>query len=318
MPEQQKIDFKPKVLEHVQRNGPCLPVQISKIIEREIYVSSAVLSELVSSKRVLVSAAKFGGSPVYYVPGQEYKLQTMLYPHLKDKEKEAFDLIKRNLVLRDRSQEPAIRVALRNLRDFAVQIEVKEANQSDLYWKWYILPDEEAKSRIIKMMSSFPKSQEAPKPEIKPEIKLEIKQEIKPVAPIKEEIKEEVPEVKEGFFKKIKSKIIRKSKTKDLFEECLYEYLQKNNIKVVSSEIVKKNKEINMVVKLPSVVGDLTMFLKAINKSKVSNTDLLMASNEAQQKHLNTLLLTTGDPGKKAEEFIEKKLNGRLVLRQIK
>src|SRR3989344_5003443 len=237
MEEKQKIDFKPKVLEFVQRNGPSLPIQISKIIERESYISSAVLSELVNAKKIFVSSAKFGGSPLYYVPGQEYKLQSMLYPHLKDKEKEAFDLLKRNLVLRDRDQDPAIRIALRNLRDFAVQIEVKDADRSDLYWKWYILPDEEAKTRIIRMVG-FVKPIEPEKPM---EIMQEKPAEIRVEAP-KIKIEEPKPEEKQSIFKKIRSRISRKKDTKDLFEEKLYKYLSENNIKVVSSEIAKKNK----------------------------------------------------------------------------
>ena len=103
-----------------------------------------------------------------------------------------------------------------------------------------------------------------------------------------------------------------------MFEEKLYKYLNENNIKVVSSEIAKKNKEINMVIKLPSAIGDITMFLKAFNKPKLSNTDLLLASTEAEHRHLNTIVLLTGDPGKKIEEFIEKKLNSRLVIKQLK
>ncbi|MDD5651492.1 MAG: hypothetical protein PHF86_13940 [Candidatus Nanoarchaeia archaeon] len=338
MIDKPKIDFKPRVLEFVNRNGPCLPVQISKIIDREIYVSSAVLSELVNAKRVFVSAAKVGGSPLYYVSGQEYKLAQMLYPHLKDKEKEAFELLKRNLVLKDSNQEPAIRVALRVLRDFAVQIEVKEtADKSEIYWKWYVLPDEEAKTKIISMMGK----RVEPKIEIKEEpIKEEIKEIVKEVErreeikPIKEHIKEEpkeevkhiehhvkkeeIEEPKESIIQKIKSKITRKPKGKDNFEERVYEYLQKNEIKVISSEIVKKNKEINMVIKLPSAIGDLNMYLKAMNKAKLSNTDLLMTNTEAQQKHLSALLLSTGDPGKKIEEFAEKKLSNRIIIKSLK
>jgi len=313
MEEKQKIDFKPKVLEFVQRNGPSLPVQISKIIERESYISSAVLSELANSKKILISHAKFGGSPLYYVPGQEYKLQSMLYPHLKDKEKEAFDLLKKNLVLKDSNLEPAIRVAIRYLRDFAVQIDVNDNNKTQIFWKWYILPDEEAKSKIIKLMGR--------KEEVKPiieqkEIKEIIEEKHEEIKP-KEEVKEIKEEKQESLLQKIKSRIIRKPKSKDMFEERVYEYLQKNQIKVVNSEIIKKNKEINMVIKLPSVVGDLTLFLKALNKAKISNTDLLIVHNEAQQKNMNGLLLTSGSSTKKVEEFIEKRLKGQLILKKL-
>ena len=305
MPEKQKIDFKPKVIEYVQKNGPSLPVQVSKVIGREIYVSSAVLSELISSRKMLITAAKVGSSPLYYLPGQEYKLQTLLYPYLKDKEKEAFDLLKKNLVLKDSNLEPAIRVALRYLRDFAFQVEVKEGVKSELYWKWYILPDEEAKSKILKMIGH------------KEEIKIveEIKEEPKKIE--KQEVTEE-PKPQESIIEKIKSKIIRKPRSKDNFEEILYTYLQNNNIKVINSEVIKKNKEINMTVKIPSIVGDLLFYVKALHKAKLSTTDLLTAYNESQQKNINGLLLTTGEVASKFCDFIDKKLNNKLMIKQIK
>ena len=76
-------DIRSKVLSLVQVNGPILPVKISKIINQNILFTSAILSELIDRKQVLLSKAKVGGSPVYYIKGQEERLQ-MLYDHLEN------------------------------------------------------------------------------------------------------------------------------------------------------------------------------------------------------------------------------------------
>src|SRR3989338_11356370 len=103
-------DLKNKILSYVTLNGPCLPVQLSKQIHSNILFAGAVLSELVANQKIKISTAKVGCSPVYYVGGQENKL-SMLYSHLHEKEKKAYDLLKENNVLYDRALEPWQRVA---------------------------------------------------------------------------------------------------------------------------------------------------------------------------------------------------------------
>ena len=114
-------DIRNKVLSIVQSNGPILPVKISKIINQNILFTSAILSELVDRNQILLSKAKIGGSPIYYIKGQEEKLQE-LYDYLGDAQKKTYNLLKENMVLKDSECEPFQRVALRELKDFAVQI----------------------------------------------------------------------------------------------------------------------------------------------------------------------------------------------------
>ena len=73
-----------------------------------------------------------------------------------------------------------------------------------------------------------------------------------------------------------------------------------------------------MTVKIPSIVGDLLFYVKAVHKSKLTTTDLLTAYNESQQKNINGLLLTTGEVAAKFCDFIDKKLNNKLMIKQIK
>lgn len=286
-------EFKDQVLSFVRMNGPVLPARVSKIINKDILTSSAILSELVSNKLVIISTAKIGSSPVYYVRGQEPRLQ-MLYNNLPEKEKEAFNLLKEKKIIRDISAEPAIRVALRSIKDFAVPLNVNLPTGLEIFWKWYLLSNEEAEN-IIRPLIQRPLPQRREEQQIKqPEKKIE-------PSPLKKE--EQLP-------KKTETKV-------DNFNELINNYLIKNNIQIINKEILRKNREIEMQVKIPSALGTLDFYLIARNKKKINEGDLSLAYHKGQSNKLPILFLSTGIITKKAEKYIEKNLKGHLVFKRI-
>jgi len=131
---QQTNQIKDKIVEFLKRKGPSLPVHIAKEINTSILFTSAFLSELLSEKRITLSNMKIGNSPVYYIKGQESLLENYS-DYLKNKEKEAFLLIKEKKFLKDSEQAPAIRVALREIKDFAIQFRFQ--NSQELMWRYY-------------------------------------------------------------------------------------------------------------------------------------------------------------------------------------
>ena len=69
-------EIRDKILVLVKQKGPLLPVQLVKEIPGlNTIFAGAILSELYASKKVFISHIKVGGSPLYYVQGQEEKLQ---------------------------------------------------------------------------------------------------------------------------------------------------------------------------------------------------------------------------------------------------
>ena len=128
---------------------------------------------------------------------------------------------------------------------------------------------------------------EEKRPEIK-EKKIEIK-------------KVEVEEKKEDK-KEIKKKID--------FYLSIDNYFSDNKIEILNEEIVKKDKEFNFLVEIPSNLGRLKYFVKVRNKKKINEGDLSLAYNEAQAKSLPLLFLTNGDIAKKAKEHLDKNLSG--------
>ena len=285
------METREKIVEIVKAKGPVLPVQISKEIGTNILMASAHLAELTASKRLRISTIKVGGSPLYYLPGQEVTLQKFT-SNMNDKEKKAFDLLSQEKVLRDSQQEPVIRVALREIKDFAVPLSVTHNNNKEVFWKWYLTPNEDAESIIKERLNILEKpverriEQEAIK-----------KQEEKPVQQIQEQIKE---------------KTARKYKPRekeDDFLNSITKFFEKNKINVISSETIKKNSEIDFIVEIPSVVGDLQYYCKARNKKRISDSDLSNAYVKGQMKRLPVIVLSPGDLSAKAQEMVGKELN---------
>src|SRR3989344_2828043 len=307
-------DVRDQVIEFVGKNGPSLPVQISKIIGSNILMAGAVLSELVERKKLLVSNTKKGGSPYYYAPGQENRLQEIAN-NLKDKEKEAYEFIKEKKVIRDIEALPWQRIALRMIKDFAVPLNVSFDNKNEVFWKWYLAPDEEVGNIATSMINKEIK--ETVKEEIK-EVKPEIKEEIKE---IKQEIKKDEIVEQQTLMDKPKvgrpKKQVKKDVVKLDFFTALDSYLKDKNIDVIEQKIIKNGKEIDIIGNVPAAIGSLKFFIKVKNKKTISEADLSLAYNEAQNINLPILFLTNGSLSKKAEEYLEKNLRGQLTFNNI-
>ena len=171
----EKIDLRPKVLQLIKENGPLIPRDLSKEIGQDTFIIGAVLAQLRDSGEILASNTKVGGSPAYYVEGQEENLQA-LERYLDPKSKEAYQLLKEHKVLRDYAQPVQVRFSLRQLKDFAMDLTVDVHGTDEIFWKWYLTPVDEVEELILEMIK-------LPEPEIKPRPKVEI---------VKEEVKNEV------------------------------------------------------------------------------------------------------------------------------
>jgi hypothetical protein len=270
------MDPKDKVLQLVRVRGPVIPSQIYKEINTNILMASAVLSEMVSKNLLKISSVKIGGSPLYYAPGQEARLQEYINK-LHEKEKQACDLLREKRVLRDKSLEPVMRVALRQIKDFARPLEVTVGDEKEIFWKWYLLSTEETEPLIKEQLG------------IVEEKKAETKAEAK-----KEKLAEKKPE--KAFI----------DKTADTFAKKVLDYFKKNNIQVLEQKTVKKKSETDFIIKVPSAVGELQYYCKAKNKKRNNDADLSSAFVQGQSKKLPVLFLTTGDITKKAREMLSK------------
>jgi hypothetical protein len=131
MPQQDTSKIKEKIINFIKEKGPSLPVHIASSVGMSMLFTSAFLSELVSSKQLRMSYMRVGSSPIYFLEEQEDKLEDYSQ-YIKGKEREAYELLKEKKFLVDSEQEPAIRVALRSIKDFAKFIEEKGI------WRYYL------------------------------------------------------------------------------------------------------------------------------------------------------------------------------------
>jgi len=290
------MDNREKILEFIKLKGPVLPVQISKEIGSNILMAGAHLAELTATNKLKISTIKIGSSPLYYLHGQEAMLQKFA-ENMNDKEKKAFDLLNQNKILRDSEQEPVIRVALREIKDFAIPLNVNYNNYKEIFWKWYLTDNEEAEQLIkskLDIQKPIEKKIEQETIQKQEQQRIEEKQ-----LPIQKQLKEKSKETK---------KYKQREKEDNLLNNIM-KFLEKNKINVISTEVIKRNLEIDFIVEIPSVFGNLQYYCKAKNKKSISDSDLSNAYVKGQLKRLPVLVLSSGDLTAKAQEMISKELN---------
>lgn len=257
-----------KILQIVRTKGPVLPVDIAKEINTNILMASAFLSELVSNKKIKLSYVKVGGSPLYYVGGQEYKLQDN-YDNLHEKEKKTYDLLKRKRILRDNIQEPIIRATLRQIKDFAKPLEVNIKDKKEIFWKWYLLSNKEAESLI------------------------------------KEKIHKKPKDIKKTEQIKTRPIFVDKTTTDDFLSK-IKTYFKGKGIEIMDYNIIRKNSDMEFTIKIPTAVGTQTYYCRAKNKKKCNDGDLSSAYVKGEFKKHPVLFLMVGDLTKKTKNMLTK------------
>lgn len=281
----------------MRQKGPTIPNEIRMALgEGDTFTIGAVLSEMTSKGKVKITNVKKGGSPYYYLVGQEHLLEKVS-SSLNEKDLRAMQLLKGRKILYDRDLDPLMRVALRQIKDFSKTIEVNHQGEQKLFFKYYLTPPSEAEN-LIKEFLGIKKPAEAEK---------------KPVEVVveKPKIEEKVIEAPKIINKEIQEKIIEKPSGE--FDEEIHAYFKKKGIIVIEKDIIRRQTEIDFIIKIPSQAGNLTYYCKARNKKKLNDKDLSAAYVESQEKKLPVLFLISGELTKKATEMLETKFRNITV-----
>jgi len=286
--------IKNKIVSIIRTKGPSLPIHIARETGLNTLLASAFLSELVSMKALKISTLKIGGSPLYYLSGQEHQLENFAN-YLPQKEKEAFFLLKEKKLLDERELEPAIRVALRNLKDFAFPLVLNYEGKKLIFWRFHSLKVEEAKEIIKKIMS---KPATTPSKNTKPQEE-EIKEGKKKVEPIsKPKTEKEKPLI---TLKKPKRK---KPKEKSEFVKKVEAFLEAQDLELIEELEIKK-REYHAIIRINSDLGKMRFLLVAKDKKSITENDLTLALQKSQSLKMPLLMIITGKLNKKAEKFAE-------------
>ena len=288
---------KEQILAIVRREGPILPAQISSEIKTSILFASAMLSALVDTGKVRLSHLKVGGSPLYYLGGQEEKLEGYI-EKLNSKQQEAVKLLQQKKILQDTLLEPAIRVALRETGDFAKPVEVTLNAQKTYFWKWHTLSKEETEEKIRSCLQQTDSSPEKEARQTKQD------QQSRKEALAKQE-KQQLPV---RTHREISSTTKRKPRV-DSFFEHITKYFTSNNISIEEKIRSTKNKHHELIITVPGRFGKVRYYCMAKNKKKITEADVQAVFTQAQLKKLPGLLLTTGIADKKAAALLATDLN---------
>jgi hypothetical protein len=314
-------DVKDRILRYLEEKGPSLPVQIAKYLSMNSLFASAFLSEMASDGTIIISDMKVGGSPLYYSKNKEYQLENF-FNSLGSKEREACLLLKEKKILEDASQHPAIRVALRGLKDFAFPFKKDEK----IFWRYFLISEEEVR-KIFEEKKEEPKKEaitQKVEEEKKPiEQKIEEKaqaiieqdkgknEELENINRELEEKKKELellkiqlsgqkeksqPETK--ISKKLKGQ--KKIKIEDEFLNELKPYLQKNQIELLQEYSFDKKQAL-----LKIRTNNIEKLLFAFNRKKIEHEDILKAHKKASLMNLPFVLLSRGDIPKSLKESME-------------
>ncbi len=292
MANQDTTALKERILSLIRTKGPCFPAQISSQVGMSILFTSAFLSELLSEKKLKISNMRVGSSPLYFISGQENLLERYS-GSLKSKEKDAYELLKEKRFLLDSEQDPAIRVALRALKDFAFPFQKNDK----LYWRY--LTANENDLEIKESRKEEPKNQD----------KKEIKQEEKKVQEKKHEDKKEHKTKKKTLSKKKSTTKKKTSNVKnDKFFNKVKEYLLGKGIHI--SDIVSFSKD-DLVLKVKSDEKEFIAF--AYNKKRVNEEDIVKAYKKVSEFNLPYTIFCLGDPAKKTLVLIDSIKNLRKI-----
>jgi len=299
MPAQDTSQLKQKIISILNSKGPSLPVHIASEINMSILFASAFLSELLSEKKIKISNMKVGSSPIYFIQGQEEKLENYSQ-HLKSREKDAYHLLKENKFLEDEKQEPAIRVALREIKDFAIPFK----KDDKIYWRYFIATFDEFKNSSqqetkSQAVNKIPENEQQKPKELKKTteevIEKIIKEEIMPSQKPKTELdifdKKESPKPKPAKKKS--------QKKNEKFFNTVKEFLKNQSIEITGIEGFGKD---NLILKIKE--NNQEKILVAYNKKRIAETDLISAHKKSIEANLPYTILSLGDTPKKLEGLI--------------
>ncbi len=260
-------DYGPKILEIIQKNGPTTPRELVKRLGQNTFIMGAILSQLSSTNKLKITHIKIGGTPAYYLSGQENQL-VALKKFLGQNEQNAFELLETEKVLSDEKQSMQIKISLRNLKDFAKEIHAELHNKKYVFWKWYQISDEAAIEKIKSELANVSEEIEQNKKindqeqEEKSEIIEEGKEKIE--APIDQTAAEQIPqttqiqednqEAKETQKEEIMEIEEKQEPAKEIISEAKQEQkeaaiakkedvIQKETILEEKAEIIEEKKE---------------------------------------------------------------------------
>jgi hypothetical protein len=306
------------ILEYIKAAGPSVPNKIRQDLKApDNFIVGALLSELAASGQLAMTTMSYGTSKFYYDPENPASIEP-LGQHLGEKDQRAFILIKNERVARHNALTPLNRVAMEQIKDFAKPLKLDTPEGPELFWRYYLVTEDEAMDLIEeKFFHTYKKKAAQPLTPIQ-NVPASLKESEKEAA--KQEPKAE-PERKAAPKKKAARKKAAVSTVPEAqtqlpsrlpplsvaqasgFATAIHEFFKAKQIVLVQN-IASTKTEFSAIVRIPSAVGAVEYFCKAKSKKTTTDGDLAAAVLESQQYKLPLLFLSPGKLTKKANDLL--------------
>jgi hypothetical protein len=331
-------DLKKYIVDFIATNGPTLPITISKKIGKPLIITNAILSQLCEDGLLQKTSMQIGSSHIYFLRGQEQQLENFI-SYLKGSEKIAIERLKKEKVLQHEGLDLALKVALANMKDFAKVIKVRIGNEEKIFWKYFLVSNQEAEAIINERFKVAEQQPPAPlqlptqlqpststlqTPQtIKPQLPqpliqekpLQLQQQLIPEVQKEEEAREvwegKKEEKERGEEEKVeveKAKKAEKRKERKKGKVAKKKATPEDFISFINanfSSIRKINDAMYEASK--EIVDEKIRFLVVIKaKERISDVDLILAMREGEERKMPVIVLTKGTLTKKAKEIASK------------
>lgn len=285
--------------------GPIVPSEITRKLETDSMIISALISELIKEGLVFYSHKKIGSSPLYYVKGQESKMRERLEPELNIAEKKIVEFFEKNKLMLKANLSPQQRYMVDDLRDFVTPLTLNINGEDKIFYKHYSIStqtiyDELKKKKIIKKVKT---DKSAPQSRLfdTPRKEFENKQDTKKV--VEEKFGENNEKKEEEYTPKVER--LKDEVEYEEFDDLSEKFFTQYNLKVLEAESIRKNSEANFIV-LTNYRIPQKYFVKYYKKKRISEKDINNAYTQSQLHKMPCIIITIGKLSKKSEESLEK------------
>jgi hypothetical protein len=213
-------------------------------------------------------------------------------------------------VLRDSTADPLTRVSLRTVKDFAKPLEVTHPGGKELFWKWHLLPQEEAERRIRGQLGVSPPPPApvpaqppaapaaAPAPAAQPAVPGPAPVS-KPAGPEQQTLVQ-APVQPRPRPRRASRPRKPLEPSADAAYRHVMEFFGKSGMRVLEHRMHRTGLH-DFVVEMETPLGRSTCHCRAISKARLTDADLGDAYAEGMLRRLPTVVLTAGQLTKAAE-----------------
>ena len=261
-----------KVLNYVLTHGPCTPVDVSKAVGLDSFLSSAILASLAKNNYIKATKMKYGTSPLYYTDSQENKAHEILISTFSQLQKKVFDYIKEKRILLDENVTPQERLVFKELPDFVKFLEVNFNDKNFKIWTYFDVSEDEIKSFF----------------EGKKKVEKVEKSNVERV---------EKPKVEKQKVEKPKVEKPKKKVSNEFFDYVLNKF----NFDIIKEN--RKRSEDVLFVNLNNQLGNERSII--VIKEKITQNDLMKWYIESLKKSMRVYIITKSHLKNKFEEFVK-------------